>query len=85
MQLLSAEEFVAESKRYYAGDRRARPPSHLLRIVRHEDLPEVLGPDNWAVVRYPANASPQVTPVPVDNPRPNIHRRLAVELSPAQL
>lgn len=73
MQLLSAEEFTAESKRYYAGDRKARQPAHLLRMIRPEDLPLVLGPDNWAVVRYGAER-PQVVPVVVDNPRP-VHRR----------
>jgi hypothetical protein len=53
MQLLSAEEFAAESKRYYEGDRRARDPQHLYRMIRHEDLTQVLGSYNWAVVRYP--------------------------------
>lgn len=85
MQLLSAEEFAAESKRYYAGDRKARQPAHLLRLIRPEDLALVLGPDNWAVVRYGAiQPNPQVVPPAVDNPKP-VRRPLAVELSPAQL
>jgi hypothetical protein len=87
MQLLSAKEFAAESGKYYAGDRKARNPAHLLRIIRHEDLPEVLGPDNWAVVRYAGTPtpSPQVVPVPVDNPRTVYRRPIGAEFSPAQL
>lgn len=54
MDLLTAEEFAVESKRYYHGDRKARPPQHLYRLIRPEDLAQVLGPDNWAVVRYSA-------------------------------
>ncbi len=84
MQLLSAEEFAAESKRYYAGDRKARQPAHLLRLIRPEDLSRVLGPDNWAVVRYPAPVSPQAIEQPVENVRP-VYRRPPAELIPAQL
>lgn len=51
MEQLSAEEYRAELKRYYEGDPRARPPQHLYRLVRAEDVPVVLGPDNWAVAR----------------------------------
>jgi hypothetical protein len=51
MELLSADEIQAELKRYYSGDPKARPPQHLYRLVRSEDVAAILGPDNWAVVR----------------------------------
>ncbi len=51
MELLSAEEIQAELNRYYKGDPKARHPQHLYRLVRHEDVAQVLGPDNWAVAR----------------------------------
>ncbi len=85
MQLLSAEEFAIESKRYYEGDRRARPPAHLLRILRHEDLPQVLGPDNWAVVRYPLSAVPQIPPAEPLRPLHHRERRAGTELVSAPL
>jgi len=57
---LTAEEYENEARRYYAGDRRARNPLHLLREVLHEELTLLLGPDNWAVVRYATFPVPQL-------------------------
>ena len=51
MEPLSLEQIFAEMKRYYDGDPKARPPQHLYRMVREEDIPKALGSDNWAVAR----------------------------------